>query len=107
MRPRTRGDCANVPRPCPFVGCVHNLYLEVRPRSGNLKFPHGELEPDEVPPHESCALDIAEREHPPTIEEVGRVLGITREWARQTFNEALLKVEVHGGQVLPELLAGR
>src|SRR5579862_8754179 len=26
-RPRTRADCANVARPCPWVGCKHNLYL--------------------------------------------------------------------------------
>src|SRR5688572_28414707 len=26
--PRTRGDCANVPRPCPFVRCRYNLQPE-------------------------------------------------------------------------------
>src|SRR6185312_8298743 len=36
-RPRTRGDCADMPRPCPFVSCSHHLYLEVNPESGALK----------------------------------------------------------------------
>jgi hypothetical protein len=30
-RPRTRGDCADGPRPCPFIGCrYHLLSLRVR-----------------------------------------------------------------------------
>lgn len=41
-RPRTRGDCEDGPRPCPWVGCRYNLMLEVteagglRPMSGYL-----------------------------------------------------------------------
>lgn len=28
-RPRTRGDCLTMPRPCPWVGCRHHLLLDV------------------------------------------------------------------------------
>lgn len=30
-RPRTRGDCEGRPRPCPWVGCRHNLLIDVTP----------------------------------------------------------------------------
>lgn len=80
-RPRTRGDCANVPRPCPFVGCKHNNFLEVR--HDKLIFPHGPLvEADEVPAETSCSLDVADRgEH--TLEQVSTIFRLTRERARQ------------------------
>lgn len=29
VRPRTVADCANGPRPCPWVGCEHNLLIDV------------------------------------------------------------------------------
>ena len=34
-RPRTRGDCVNGPRPCPYVSCRAHLLLEIG-ESGNL-----------------------------------------------------------------------
>src|ERR1019366_2346037 len=35
-RPKTRGDCVDGPRPCPWAGCRQHLYLEVNP-TGNMK----------------------------------------------------------------------
>src|SRR5690242_9520574 len=32
-RPRTRGECAEGARPCPFLTCVHHLYLDVSPKT--------------------------------------------------------------------------
>ncbi len=29
VRPKTRGECASGPRPCPWVSCRHHLYLDV------------------------------------------------------------------------------
>lgn len=72
-RPRTRGECATGPRPCPWVSCKHHLLLDVNPRTGHIKynFDPGALE--EL--GETCSLDVAERgEH--TEEEVGALLGI-------------------------------
>jgi len=37
LRPRTRADCKDAPRPCPFVSCKHHLYLDVSPRTGAIK----------------------------------------------------------------------
>jgi hypothetical protein len=31
-RPRTRAECKDEPRPCPWVACKHHLYLDINPR---------------------------------------------------------------------------
>lgn len=85
-RPKVRSDCAEMARPCPFVSCKYNLYLDIT-ASGHvhLNFPH-------IAPHEmthSCALDVAKL-HPGgmTLEDVGGVLHLTRERIRQIEKEA-------------------
>jgi hypothetical protein len=78
-RPKTRGDCLLGPRPCPFVGCRHHLYLDVLP-TGSMKFNFPDLEPDELT--ETCALDVADRGGA-TLEDAGALLNVTRERVRQ------------------------
>lgn len=87
-RPRTRAECKGGARPCPFVSCVHHLYLDVSARTGAIKYNFPDLEPDELA--ESCALDIADR-HGVTLEEIGRVMNLTRERVRQVVIRALAK----------------
>ncbi|MDP2642899.1 MAG: sigma factor-like helix-turn-helix DNA-binding protein, partial [Candidatus Peregrinibacteria bacterium] len=84
MRPRKRGDCAEVPRPCPFVGCAHNTYLDVT-SAGSIVFNHPEVEPDEVEPGRSCVLDIIDASNGDEmkLEEVGARMNLTRERIRQ------------------------
>jgi len=78
-RPRTRGDCAAGPRPCPWVSCRHHLFLEVRESGGiKLNFPHLEV----WAMGESCSLDVADR-GTATLEQAGRAVGLTRERVRQ------------------------
>jgi hypothetical protein len=43
-RPKTRADCADVPRPCPFVSCRWNLYLDVDNR-GVVTIPRPDVPP--------------------------------------------------------------
>jgi len=79
-RPVSRDDCNSIPRPCPFVGCRHNLYLDVNEETGTIKFNFPWLEPHEM--EESCALDVAgEGDH--TLEVVGEFINVTRERVRQ------------------------
>lgn len=88
--PRTRLECLTQERPCPFVSCRYNLYLDVT-NSGSLKLNFPELEPWEV--LESCALDVADAgDH--TLEEVGNLLQLTRERVRQI--EAIGKEKLEG-----------
>ena len=88
-RPRTRGDCAQVPRPCPYVACKYSLYLDVS-LTGSiiLNFPH--LEPGQMPAERSCALDLAER-GPRTLEYIAVVTNLTRERIRQLELKALTR----------------
>src|SRR5262245_13028555 len=58
-KPRTREECADGARPCPFVSCKHHLYLDVSSRTGAIKLNFPDLEVWEM--NETCALDIADR----------------------------------------------
>ena len=87
-RPKTRGDCEFIPRPCPFVGCKYNLYLDVNPNTGRLKI--NSAKPPWVM-RESCALDIADRGEV-TLEYVGGLINLTRERIRQIERQALRKL---------------
>lgn len=88
-RPTTRGDCAKVARPCPYVACSKNLYLDVS-ETGSiiLNFPH--LEPGQMPADRSCAIDLAEH-GPMTLEEIAVVTNLTRERIRQIELKALVR----------------
>lgn len=97
--PKTRGDCAGVARPCPFVSCRHNLFLEAR-SNGSLRLLFPDLEPDEM--NESCALDVADRGGLPD-HRVAANMNIVRERARQLEESALVKIRVSRyGAVLEE-----
>lgn len=87
-RPHTRADCAEGPRPCPWVSCRYHLYLDVSPRTGSLKLNFPDLEVWEL--EESCALDVADRGQAGS-ERIGALLNLTRERARQLEEAALLR----------------
>jgi hypothetical protein len=89
-RPRTRAECAQGERPCPFVSCKHHLYLDVNPNTGSIKLNFPDLEVWEMP--DSCALDIADRGGL-TLEEVGEIVNLTRERVRQVEMRGLLKLK--------------
>lgn len=88
-RPRTRGECKDGPRPCPWVSCRHHLYLDVSPRTGALKLNRPDLQPEEMV--ESCALDVADR-GATTLEEVGAIMNLTRERIRQVEVKAFAQL---------------
>ena len=58
-KPRTRAECAEGPRPCPYVSCKHHLYIDVSARTGAIKLNFPDLEVWDL--GESCALDVADR----------------------------------------------
>ena len=58
-RPKTRAECANGIRPCPFVSCRHHLYLDVNEEKGSLKINFPDLHVWELT--ETCSLDVADR----------------------------------------------
>ncbi len=91
-RPKTRGDCEGGERPCPYVSCRHSLYLEVN-HAGNIQFNHPDLEPESMA--DSCSLDVADRGGA-TLEEIGKIMGFTRERSRQLEVKALRKIGQKG-----------
>jgi hypothetical protein len=89
-KPRTRAECAEGPRPCPYVACKHHLFIDVSPRTGAIKLNFPDLEVWEM--GESCALDVADRGGT-TLEDVGAIMNLTRERIRQVEVKALAKLE--------------
>ena len=91
-KPSIREGCDDVPRPCAYASCRYHLLLVVLP-SGHIQTPHGHDDPTLLPERGSCALDVAEDRTTTgtTLDEVGRLLGITRERTRQIVDTALLK----------------
>lgn len=88
-RPKMRSECISSPRPCVFVSCKYNLYLDVNPETGSVKvnFPDKEIWELEY----TCALDVAEKGGI-TLEEVGEIMNLTRERIRQVETRGLEKV---------------
>ena len=89
-KPKTRSECAEGPRPCPFVSCKHHLFIDVSPRTGAIKLNFPDLEVWDL--GESCALDVADRGGT-TLEDVGAIMNLTRERIRQVEVKALAKLE--------------
>lgn len=92
-RPRTRGECPE--GPCPWVSCVHHLYLDVSEDTGAIKINHPGKEPWEL--DETCSLDVADPLRTGvgegvTLEEVGALLNVTRERVRQVEGRALVQL---------------
>lgn len=90
-RPTTRGDCIGGQRPCPWVTCRFNLFLDIDEEIGSIKYNFPDVEPEDVAPEKSCALDIAD-EGGATLEDVARTMNVTRERIRQVESKALDRV---------------
>jgi hypothetical protein len=90
-RPRVRADCAQGARPCPYVSCKFNLYVDVNPRTGSVKMNFPDKELWEI--GDTCALDVADRGGI-TLEEVGAIMNLTRERVRQLETRGLISLRV-------------
>src|SRR4051812_24424460 len=90
-RPKLRADCAEGPRPCPYVSCKFNLYVDVNPRTGSVKMNFPDKELWDI--GDTCALDVADRGGI-TLEEVGAIMNLTRERVRQLETRGLTKLRV-------------
>ena len=99
--PRTRADCLNGPRPCPWISCRKHLFLDIGirgklgRRSHVVKWHFGrDADPTELPPRASCALDLAD-DHAKTgmtLGEIGAVWRLHSERVRQIEVSAVRKV---------------
>lgn len=92
-KPRTRADCVDMERPCPYVSCKYHLYIDVHPVRGSIKVNFPDVDVWEMT--ETCALDVADRGGI-TLEEVGEIMNLTRERVRQVETAGLAKLAAIG-----------
>jgi hypothetical protein len=94
LRPKKRSDCAKVPRPCPFVSCLWNNYLDVKDGKIHHQLP---MAPEDVPAEVSCSLDLIGA-YPEdlgvsfTEEEIAAILGVKPVDVKQVFEGAIRKL---------------
>jgi hypothetical protein len=105
-RPRTRADCADGPRPCPWVSCRYHLATEVG-HSGSLTIrfavpggKSGEPQYDDGVAwdamDDTCSLDVAD-EGGASLERVAWAMNIDPERVRQIEREAIGRLRAYGG----------
>ena len=93
--PRVRADClpggCNAARPCPWTCCRHNIAAEPGWSGGD-----------------SCVLDVTDRNPAGvTLEQVGDLLGLTRERIRQLEVRVLGRIaRARAAKELRDLAAG-
>lgn len=86
-KPRFRSECEAMPRPCPFVSCRFHMFLDVNPKNGSIKFnwPGRDLRELE----DTCVLDVVDKEKDLSFSEIGDLLNISHEAARQTLEKGI------------------
>ena len=101
-RPTRRSQCEDGVRPCPWVSCRYNLYLDVR-ADGIIKLNFPDRDPDGMTM--SCAIDLAE-DGPRTLDQVATLMGMSRERARQIEEGAMSQVrrDWHSEELLGDRL---
>ena len=92
-RPKTRADCVDEARPCPYAGCRHHLWLNVT-RAGSITFVGSDGPGQLNQMDDTCALDVAERGQS-TRPEIGRLLGLHVSQLLNIEQTALLKLAAH------------
>jgi len=90
LRPQTRAECIEGPRPCPYVSCRYHLYLDVHPHHGSIKLNFPDIEVEDMT--ESCALDVADRDGL-SLEETAAALNVVRERIRQIEVRVLAQLQ--------------
>jgi len=84
-RPKTRGDCIDGPRPCPWISCRHHLAYEIS-FAGGLKEKFPGLELEQLP--QTCSLDVADQGES-TLDDVAVLMNVVAERVRQIEEQAL------------------
>lgn len=94
-RPKTRGECENGARPCPWLACRFHLAIDVT-WAGSVKYTWGHTDLDLMP--ETCVLDVADKGGA-TEQRVGNILGIERQRVQQIEASAFRHLVVHSESI--------
>lgn len=95
--PLLRSECRDGERPCPFVSCRFHLFLDVHPKTGNIRLNFPDLLDNDGTPRleemlETCSLDVMDRGGV-TLEALAEIMNLTRERVRQLELDLLWKFE--------------
>lgn len=85
-KPINRKQCVNGPRPCVFVSCRYNMFLDVM----NKRLKCYAHDPTEM--EDTCALDLADEYGGMRLEEIAIHFNLSRERVRQIQDNALRKI---------------
>ena len=94
-RPRTRGECIDGQRPCPWVSCTEHTVHGLMLREGGDALTDDDLVEALTTLSATCVLDVADEGvggEDATLQIVGEILGVTRERVRQIEAKALRRV---------------
>ena len=96
IKPTCRSECSGVPRPCPFVTCRYNLFLDVTER-GEIRYNYAGTEPGEMDPKASCALDVVDSfdysKGPLPQERLAELVGCSRDTVTSVIQKALATLQ--------------
>lgn len=93
-RPVTRADCVGQFRPCPYSTCRHHLI-----HAYNKNDIKNITEDDILSLPETCVLDVVDdNQFGLTLLEIGNLLGVTRERARQLIADAVISYNIEAFQ---------
>ncbi len=115
-KPRTRAECENGPRPCPFISCRQNLSADIisvvdyrrAEMTENIRLLHpGKDDPTDIEPPtgNNCALDYANRGGM-SFDEIAEVFDFSRQRVQQIEQGALRKLRKHSPELLAQMLEG-
>lgn len=94
--PETVGDCwaqsVDVGKPCAYIGCKYNLYMDRTKGGDGLMLP--QHEPWDQPADKSCVLDVVKRNGAMNNDEIAEVLNVTPERIRQIVAVATIKFRI-------------
>ena len=103
-RPRTRGDCVDGERPCPWLSCRYHLAVDVQ-RSGSITINPLLLEDaitddglDLARLPETCALHVADRGQSP-LRAIAVITGTSFQRVKQVSTVAMARAAKKAGKI--------
>lgn len=88
-RPKTRAECKDGPRPCPYLGCRHHLYSDEHDTGRQPRFNVEAMERDRP----SCSLDVADDGNARDVDEISKLTGLWHTNVEAALESAMQKLE--------------
>lgn len=87
QKPKTRGECYTMPRPCPFVSCRYHLATDEHvDNQGRVRLRIANEHPEDM--EHTCALDVADA-GVQQLSEIAEASDLHKSTVQMTFDRAL------------------